>query len=151
MMFRNHLVVTTAVAIVSVKYIEFAMPLWAVIGCIYFGSLFPDLDHPSSTIGRRMRFISIPLGGIFGHRQITHSIWPFVGVVLLFDMQGPGGILVFAFMIGYFSHLLGDILSDSGIPLLWPMQARVGVKMCSTGSVIEYIVAYGLLGLAFLL
>lgn len=144
-MFRNHLVVTTAVAIASVKYINFDMPMWAIIGCVFLGSFLPDLDHPGSTIGRRVLFISLPLSGLFGHRQITHSIWPFVGVLCLFNINMPEGWLIVALIIGYFSHLLGDILSDSGIPLFWPLPSRVGIKLCTTGGFLEYIIAYGLL------
>ncbi|WP_427925738.1 metal-dependent hydrolase [Shewanella algae] len=74
MIFRNHLIVTGAVTLVVVKSLELGLPLWAVIGGIFFGSLLPDLDHPSSTIGKRVLFVSVPLAGLFGHRQFTHSI-----------------------------------------------------------------------------
>jgi inner membrane protein len=144
-MFRNHLIVTTAVAIAAVKYIDFSMPVWAVIGCVFFGSLLPDLDHPGSTIGRRVLFISLPLSGLFGHRQITHSIWPFVGVLWLFNLEMPESCIIVALLIGYSSHLLGDMLSDSGVPLLWPFPIRFGISLCTTGGVLEHITAYSLL------
>lgn len=150
MMFRNHLVVTTAVAITVVKHADFALPLWLLLVAIYVGSLLPDLDHPSSTIGRRFLFISLPLSGLFGHRQITHSLWPFVIILWVFSYEPSTMTLILAFMIGYASHLLADLVSDSGVPLFWPFQRRVGIKLCSSGSVTEPIIAFGLLGLSII-
>ena len=34
------------------------------------GGLLPDIDHPESVIGRRVRFLSHPISAIFGHRGI---------------------------------------------------------------------------------
>jgi inner membrane protein len=150
MMFRNHLVVTTAVAITVVKYANIALPLWLLLVAIYVGSLLPDLDHPSSTIGKRFLFISLPLSGLFGHRQITHSLWPFVITLWVFSYEPSTMPLILALMIGYASHLLADLVSDSGVPLFWPFQMRVGIKLCSSGSVIEPIIAFGLLGLSII-
>ncbi|WP_268244282.1 metal-dependent hydrolase [Shewanella algicola] len=149
-MFRNHLLVTTAVAICVVKHMDFALPLWVLVTSIYFGSILPDLDHPGSTIGKRLLFISIPLGGLFGHRQITHSIWPFV--ITLWIMSGDMGSIpvMFACMIGYASHLIADFVSDGGVPLFWPSQKRVGIKLCSSGGVVEPLIAISMLVLAII-
>ncbi|MCL1104516.1 metal-dependent hydrolase [Shewanella algicola] len=150
MMFRNHLIVTAAVAIFTVKYVNFAMPLWVVLILIFGGSLLPDLDHPSSTIGKRFLFISLPLAGLFGHRQITHSVWPFVLTAWALSYDTWATPLAMAFGIGYFSHLLADFISDSGIPLFWPHQGRFGIKLCTSGGLLEPIIALGLLWLAII-
>jgi inner membrane protein len=150
MMFRNHLVVTTAVAVSVVKYMDIPLPLWVLLLAIYFGSLLPDLDHPGSTIGRRLLFISVPLSGIFGHRQITHSVWPFIITFWMFNNEHTQNQVVIACMIGYFSHILADILSDSGVPFFWPFQMRIGVKLCKSGGVLEHVIAYSLLVAAIL-
>lgn len=47
-----------------------------------FGSLAPDIDIPTSTIGKRIPFIPKLINSCFGHRGITHS--PFC-VLLLFS------------------------------------------------------------------
>jgi|GEM_PF-2278737 len=46
---------------------------WTIVFCAILGSLAPDLDHPTSTIGRLFPWISKPLERRFGHRSITHS------------------------------------------------------------------------------
>ncbi|MDD2943658.1 MAG: metal-dependent hydrolase, partial [bacterium] len=44
--------------------------------------------------------------------------------------------------VGYLSHLLGDWLTNSGVPLLWPSKMRFvsPLKLC-TGDFREYILA----------
>ena len=44
------------------------------MGLAVAGPLSPDIDHPKSWVGRRMKLISIPISKLFGHRGITHSI-----------------------------------------------------------------------------
>ncbi|NDC83366.1 DUF4184 family protein [bacterium] len=46
---------------------------WTIVFCAILGSLAPDLDYPTSTIGRLVPWISKPLERKFGHRSITHS------------------------------------------------------------------------------
>ncbi|WP_220756897.1 metal-dependent hydrolase [Shewanella colwelliana] len=145
MIFRNHLIVTSAVTLVVIKEVELGLPIWAVIAGIIFGSLLPDLDHPRSTIGKRVLFVSVPLAGIFGHRQFTHSIWPLVLTVWLFNLTDQANSYVMVLMIGYMSHVIADMLTDSGVPFLWPFQRRFGLTLCKSGGVLEHIIAFSLL------
>ncbi len=46
---------------------------WTIVICAILGALAPDLDHPSSTIGRLFPWISKPIERKFGHRAVTHS------------------------------------------------------------------------------
>ncbi|QIR16313.1 metal-dependent hydrolase [Shewanella aestuarii] len=146
MLFRNHLVVTAAVTVSTIGYIDIALPLWLVVVSIVFGSLLPDVDHPSSTIGKRVLFISIPLSAIFGHRQITHSIWPILCVAWLVNFNNStSSAIVLCLSIGYLSHLLGDFFTDSGIPFFWPLSFRFKSPLpVATGGPFEYLIAYGL-------
>ncbi|MGI2115554.1 metal-dependent hydrolase (plasmid) [Shewanella sp. HL-SH4] len=146
MLFRNHLIVTAAVTVVTIGYIDIPLPLWLVVMSILFGSLLPDLDHPSSTIGKRVLFISIPLSAIFGHRKITHSIWPILLTIWLVNFDNStASALVLCLSIGYLSHLLGDIFTDSGIPFFWPLSFRFKSPIpVTTGGPFEYLIAYGL-------
>ena len=40
------------------------------------GALLPDIDHPSSWIGRRLRLISLPLAATFGHAALRIRCLP---------------------------------------------------------------------------
>jgi len=89
-------------------------------------SLMPDVDLPTSKVGRPLFFISVPLEKRFGHRTITHS---FIGVAILCVLFSP---LYFYFPLafwavigGYWSHLQIDMSNIRGVDLFWPSPVRV--------------------------
>lgn len=103
------------------------------------GGLAPDIDQTTSSVWGKFRFgrlLSGVVSPLFGkHRFVSHSILGVVvfgigtrfllniiGEVVLVDMQ----IVWFAFMLGFISHLLTDMLTRDGIPLLFPIPIRFG-------------------------
>jgi inner membrane protein len=44
--------------------------------------------------------------------------------------------------IGYFTHLIGDFVTKDGIPLFWPINSRLGLKLFRTGSFVEVIIGF---------
>ena len=114
------------------------------------GSYLPDIDHPKSAFGSRVLPVSLPISAIFGHRGITHSLIAAVAIsgLLWWVFQRANwheGIAVpvlVGIAVGYLSHLLGDWLTNSGVPLLWPSKRRFvsPLKLC-TGDFREYILA----------
>lgn len=112
-----------------------------------FGSLLPDIDHPTSTFGRRVRFISYPLSLIFGHRGITHS---FIAIFILaylivrvanggFGFAGTYLYYLVPIIVGYLSHLASDFLTPSGVPLLYPHRRRFSLPLI-INSAVEFLV-----------
>jgi inner membrane protein len=88
------------------------------IAVVVVVSLLPDIDFPKSPLGYVLPFISKPLNRHFGHRTITHTIFALALVTLVFTPLGFGGIAFLA----YFSHLLFDMLTLQGVPLMYPFQ-----------------------------
>lgn len=94
-------------------------------GGIALGSLLPDIDHPQSYLGRRIPLLSVPINKLFGHRGFTHSLLSLslLGIASAFYWAvNPlffGGLL-----LGYFSHILGDMLTPMGVPLFYPDKKR---------------------------
>lgn len=95
------------------------------------GSLAPDVDHPESKVGRKfiLKPISIFINKVFGHRTITHSvvISIFMTIILLSSTLLFTGIsnfiysnIIIGFCVGWFSHLLLDLLTVKGIPVFYP-------------------------------
>lgn len=72
------------------------------------------------------------------HRQVTHSLLALIVVYLFGSQYFPG--LVYPFLIGYSGHLLMDILTPAGVPLLWPVGKRFRLPITSTGSFIDRVV-----------
>ena len=88
-----------------------------------------------------MFFISAPLSILVGHRGVTHSLLAVVAMALVLTFYGGvGGGLVTALCIGYIVHLAGDFVTNSGIPLLWPIKRRYRLPLATTGGVIEPLI-----------
>ena len=97
----------------------------AVAACVLLGALLPDIDTPTSWIGRCCRPLAGWLERRVGHRTLTHSL---LGLALAtlptltlawVDWHWP-----LAFALGYLSHLLVDAANPPGVPLLYPSPVR---------------------------
>lgn len=98
-----------------------------------FGALVPDLDATDSLLRRTSLLgitplvpFSLLLHSSFGHRGATHSL---LGLAVALLLALPIGFALdwaalVAFALGYFSHLLCDAATKSGIPLFYPNRRR---------------------------
>jgi inner membrane protein len=58
---------------------------------------------------------------------LINFVWGITSLIYLFEFKDAGNfflINLYGFMIGYFSHLLMDMLTVGGIPLLWPLTEK---------------------------
>lgn len=161
---------------------------WTIILCAMFGSILPDIDHPTSTIGRLVPWISKPIERRFGHRAITHSAIGTVVATIAFAsilsititvlrqvLEQPVSIelipislkflhltatdslrLTAAFVLGYGSHIILDMLTPRGVELLWPnpnrhvlFKDKLQVETASKGEIPVATLGLVLLVLAF--
>ncbi|WP_097032618.1 metal-dependent hydrolase [Sodalis endosymbiont of Henestaris halophilus] len=102
---------------------------WHIIPGGLITCLLPDIDHPKSILGQKLTWLSALVYHIFGHRGFTHSLLAIITGILLFNhCQPPESIIPFdafhAMIIGYFSHIVADMLTPAGVPLLWPCRCR---------------------------
>lgn len=108
------------------------------VGAAVVGSLLPDIDHPKSWLGRRLLPISVPLTMLVGHRGVTHSLLAVIAMALVLTFYGGvGGGVVTALCIGYVIHLAGDFVTNSGIPVFWPVKRRYRLPLATTGGFVE--------------
>lgn len=126
-------------------YLSIADPVYSpatlavvVVGS-HLGALLPDFDQAGSDI-----WDSVPLGKIAGkitdplikHRNISHSI---LGTVIIYQLVGlmlsyfpnywgiDTSIIQTAIIIAYISHLIADMITVEGIPLLFPYKKMFGI------------------------
>lgn len=146
----------------------------ATLASVLVGShlmaLLPDLDQPAAQIWN-----SFPFGHTVGrlsdpflkHRNISHSILGMiiVGLLLHFILQhfpqywGINLNIVFtACLVAYGSHLLADMFTSEGIPLLYPIHNMIGIPpkpfdgiRILTGEWFENLVIFPLLNLILVL
>lgn len=104
------------------------------------GGLLPDLDHPKSWAGRRLRPLSDLVAGVFGHRGVTHSLLAVIGCGWLLHRGMVPARLAEPLVAGYLSHLLGDLLTPAGLRLLWPVRGTWALPVCRAGSPFEPLV-----------
>lgn len=124
------------------------------------GALFPDMDQAGNdlwkllpaqhSLGKFMRRV------FYKHRTFTHSI---VGMYLIFKLLewlipkflNPNYIdpmiIIWSLMIGYGSHLLSDMITEEGVPLLFPVNLNFGIPpikkwRIKTGKWFENFVIY---------
>src|SRR5262245_58286976 len=89
------------------------------------GALLPDVDTPTSLIGKLCRPPARLLERRFGHLPVPHSLLGlalFTGSVASLGLINPQWPL--AFGLGYLSHLLIDCANKSGTPLFYPSPIR---------------------------
>jgi membrane-bound metal-dependent hydrolase YbcI (DUF457 family) len=97
-------------------------------------SLSADIDQPGSKASRSLGWPSYLVSSIIrvlaGHRGITHSIWPAIGLAMLgnalgsqIGVHGLGEVLAF----GYAGALLLDAWTAEGIVPLYPLPWRLRI------------------------
>ncbi len=88
-------------------------------------SLGPDIDLPTSRLGRAIYWVSTRLERNFGHRTVTHS---FIGMAAFAVLASPmlllDNIWYWCVIGGWWSHIWIDMLNVRGVDLTWPSPLR---------------------------
>ena len=141
--------------VLSPSHISLSTAILAILANL-IGGITPDIDQPTAPLWR-----NLPVGRYFGkifgmlsggHRFLTHSL---VGVALiawlawlllnfLHPIMGAVNIDIvwWSFTIGVLSHLLFDLFTKEGVPLLLPVPIKFGFPpikalRITTGKFIE--------------
>jgi len=141
--FASHIVVSTCVFAVVLEVSSkgqwgFSKDVFISFAMVLLGTMLPDIDHPDSVVGKRVKWLSYPIRLVFGHRGITHSVLA-VGFIAFAAISLDWWWLNWL-ALGYAGHLLGDYLTDAGIPAFWPNRKRYRfVLVGSTGGLSEFV------------
>ena len=110
---------------------------WIFLGFVLFASLLPDIDHPQSKVGRKVKPLSWLINNVFGHRGIFHSIWPVLGLYIVFVYLLDWRLAGLGLCVGFFSHLVSDALTLDGVNFGHPFRAKVS-GFVRTGGTSEW-------------
>lgn len=115
-------------------------------------ALLPDIDHPESLLGRKIKPISWLINKLLGHRTITHSLDFALGLCLVVLLSSNFSYWAWMFVLGYISHLLLDSLTRTGIKLsMFQQNSTIGIKLVRTSGVVDTLIFLAsLLVLSFL-
>lgn len=120
-------------------------------------ALLPDIDSPKSFLGSRVPVAPSVIRMTLGHRGPLHSLVAAGAVYALVQWYLPQvlaglipGLNHWIFW-GYTSHLLLDMLTPEGVPLLWPVKGRLAVPLAPTGSILERFIVFPVVALLLLI
>ena len=140
------------------------LSLVAALGLAAAAALLPDIDSDEAEIrqitgtarskgivGRVVSWLTRLFGG---HRALTHTLLAWLIVTFWAGLYFRGNGFAVAVSIGYLSHLIADMLTPQGVPLLWPVyRKRVRLLPAAfairTGSAIETlaVIAVGVMAI----
>ncbi len=93
-----------------------------------FVSLLPDIDLPTSWLGRIFFFISEPIERTFGHRTVTHSLLFALCATLIVYLLEHLNLFyphtTSLFLMAYVSHILLDTCTIQGVKMFYPISVR---------------------------
>jgi inner membrane protein len=118
----------------------------AVVGSL--AALAPDLDHPSSAVGRLLPAWWHRLTP--GHRGPTHSLLWCAALGLACSFWSD--VLALFAVAGALSHVCSDAITEQGVPWAWPISKRrvalPRLLALKTGGIAEALVVVGVLAVA---
>ncbi|MDA2926571.1 metal-dependent hydrolase [Acidobacteria bacterium AH-259-G07] len=99
------------------------------------GALLPDIDTPTSSIGRPFYPVASWIDQKVGHRTLTHSLLGMtifaslvLGTAWVLSRWTAEGVRFahrgWSLVLGYGSHILVDTLNKTGVELFWPSKLR---------------------------
>lgn len=116
---------------------------WHIVPSAVLTCLLPDIDHPKSFLGQRLKWVSKPIARAFGHRGFTHSLLAVFGLLTLFYLKVPEswivpGDAIQGMVLGYLSHILADMLTPAacrcfgpaaGVSVFRSLRRRKGISL----------------------
>lgn len=95
-----------------------------IVALTTIAARLPDVDLPTSSMGRKTWLISNPINKLFGHRGFIHSpLFVFALGYLLKTLNCPN-LILYSFIFGCTNHLFLDYFTQGGIPLFYPLSKK---------------------------
>ena len=167
-----HLMGGLTAGLATAKYIAPTVPYSGLVDGIVgsgvvlcgalLGSLLPDIDHRHSYIGRKFKIASFIISKTLGHRSVVHTpliIFAFTAFLFFLSNEFTGEVqalsksFVIGLSAGMWSHLLLDLMTKRGIPLLYPFTKKsfrianfkgggIGDSITTTGCTILIVLMF---------
>ncbi|MFB3906128.1 MAG: metal-dependent hydrolase [Acidobacteriota bacterium] len=128
----SHLASAALIYLIGCSVIECPPTIQGVVATAA-GSLLPDIDLPTSAIGRPFFPIASWINRKIGHRTLTHSLPGIllfgllafgIGWALRAWLSVPSAQYAWFLTLGFASHILVDTFNKTGVDLFWPARIR---------------------------
>lgn len=138
MRWNSHLIFGLLIGLIWISFFGVSNK-YMFIGFVLFASLLPDIDHPQSKLGRKVKPISWLVNKVFGHRGVLHSIFPAIILYFVFVYAIGWKTVGMGLSVGFVSHLMSDALTKEGINFTHPVaQTRIS-GFIKTGGAMEWV------------
>ena len=119
---RTHAIVGTAAALCVATVTQQPLQITLAFGMVGFISgLAPDLDHPQSMLSGWLPFTGF-LRLFVSHRGLTHTLAFWMAIYgILWALLPQFHLVILASALAVLSHLVADMLTPWGVPLLRPV------------------------------
>ena len=151
----THLALAAAMFL-SLRELGLSVGVDLVFVAVLVGSIFPDIDHPKSSIAQQSfltKGVSHIVSTVSEHRGIFHSL---IASILLtapaYALLAYSRLAVapaLGFWFGYLSHLVGDSMTRGGVRWLQPFSDGKLRGPLRTGSLSEEFLFVILLAIVF--
>ena len=102
-------------------------------------SIFPDIDEEHSFINKATGPVGVIIAGISRHRGVFHSL-PLYLILFGLCTFFWSNYYAWAILIGYFAHLIGDIITPMGVTPLYPFSTWRMRGLIRVGGLLEGII-----------
>lgn len=133
MLYITHLMFAFVLSLLTLLFIDANIAFFVLIAL--FAALLPDIDTDSSKLGKRAKIFSM----FFQHRGFFHSLTALLLFSFIFFYAFKEFNYTIAFVIGYGSHLLLDMLNISGIALFYPLSSYRIKGFFRTSQLFEFM------------
>lgn len=100
---------------------------------LIFSSILPDIDEKKSKISQILPGPIVKLFNLLDHRGFTHNIFGFIFmsflayIIIELTVPNYSVIAIKAFVIGYLSHIFGDMVTYSGVYFIPGFKTRIPI------------------------
>jgi len=128
----SHLASSALIYLIGCSVLESPPTIQGVVATAA-GSLLPDIDLPTSAIGRPFFPIASWINRKMGHRTLTHSVlgillFGFLAFVIGWAFRAwlgaPSPQYAWFLTLGFASHILVDTFTKTCVDLFWPARIR---------------------------
>lgn len=143
MLFHTHIILGIVMFLLVGDYFSGGNQI-IFFALLLLAAIFPDIDDGKSKIKKASGILGSIISFTFKHRGIFHSV--FMAMLLFavtYFLWKP--YYAFAVLIGYLTHLLGDIITPMGIQIFYPFsnfKIRGPIKV---GSIGEWVILFGMM------
>lgn len=135
--------------------LQFLLGYWTILSAGLLFAALIGVYYLEKLLERRTRQLAKASRGLLSGRQVKFMLKFISGVLTVFILSLLLLIwkerfrqeIIWLLISGFGAHLIGDLVTKDGIPLLWPLRQRFALKLFRTGSTMESLVGVILLGL----